>query len=128
MGLLYYISERDVSVEQKNDEFYMTLTPTLTSSLTRAKYEKLMSDFETQVWKPIKRNPIFNWHATLMNTFIHNDLSLVESANYTNYWFPYVWGEQKRLAAIPVFSEKHLYQMVIIFKNSVMYSITIRKI
>ena len=109
MGLLYYISERDMNVEQKNDEFYMTLTPTITSSLTRTKYEKLMSDFETQLRKPIKLNPNFNWRATLMNTFIPIDLSLIKSANYANYWFQYVWGEQKRLAAIPVFSEKYLF-------------------
>ena len=98
-----------MSVEQKNDEFYMTLTSTITSSLTRAKYEKLMRDFETQLRKPIKLNPNVNWHATLMNTFTPIDLSLVKSVNYTNYWFQYVWDEQKRLAAIPVFSEKHLF-------------------
>ena len=106
--MLYYISERDMSVEQKNDEFYMTLTPTITSSLTRTNYEKVMSDFETQLRKPTKLNPNFNWCATLMNTFISIHLSLVKSAKYSNYWFQYVWGEQKRLAAIPVFSEKHL--------------------
>ena len=94
--MLYYTLERDISVEQKNDEFYMTLTPTITSSLTSAKYEKLMSDFETQLRKPkpIKLNPNYNWHATLMNTFIPIVLSLVKSANYTNYWFQYVWGEK----------------------------------
>ena len=92
-----------------NDEFYMTLTPTVTSTLTRTKYEKLMSDFETQLRKPIKLNPNYKWRATLMNTFIPIDLSLVKSANYTNYWFQYVWGEQKSLSAIPVFSEKHLF-------------------
>ena len=90
-----------MSVEQKNDEIYMKLTPTITSSLTRANYEKLMSDFETQLRKPIKRTPN-------LNTFIPIDLSLVKSANYATYWFQYVWGEQKCLAAIPVFSEKHL--------------------
>ena len=107
--MLYYISERDMSVEQKNHDFYMTLTPTSTSSLTRANYEKLMSDFQTQLRKPIKLNPNFNWRATLMNTCIPIDLSLVKSAKYSNYWFQYVWGEQKCLAAIPVFSEKHLF-------------------
>ena len=64
-----------------NDEFYMTLTPTVTSTLTRTKYEKLMSDFETQLQKPIQLNQKYKWRATLMNTFIPIDLSLVKSAN-----------------------------------------------
>ena len=59
--MLYYSSERDMSVEQKNHEFYMTLTPTITSKLSRTKYEKLMSDFETQLRKPIKHNPNMKW-------------------------------------------------------------------
>ena len=108
-GLLYYISERDMSVEQKNHEFYMTLTPTSTSKLSRTKYEKLMSDFETQLRKPIKLNPNMKWRATLLNAFIPIDLSLVKSASYTNYWFQYVWGEQKRLAGLPLFEEKHYF-------------------
>ena len=39
----------------------MTLTPTITSKLSCTKYEKLMSDFETQVRKPIKLNPNMKW-------------------------------------------------------------------
>ena len=46
-----------------------------------------MSDFETQVRKPIKRNPNMKWRATLLNAFIPIDLSLVKSASYNNYWF-----------------------------------------
>ena len=90
MGLLYYISERDMCVEQKNHEFYMTLTPTSTSKLSHTKYEKLMSDFETQLRKPIKRNPNMKWRATLLNAIIPIDLSLVKSASYNKYWFHYV--------------------------------------
>ena len=67
--MLCHTLERDMSVEQKNDEFYMTLTPTITSALTHAKYEKLMSDFETQFRKPIKLNPNYKWYAALTNTF-----------------------------------------------------------
>ena len=44
-----------------------------------------------------------------MTTFIPIDLSVVKSATYTKYWFQYVWVEQKRLSALPVFSEKHLF-------------------
>ena len=105
--MLYYTLERDMSV--MNDEFYMTLTPTVTSTLTRTNYEKLMSDFETQLRKPIKLNPKYKWYASLMNTFIPIDLSLVKSADYTNYWFQYVWSVQKHPSSIPVFSEKHLF-------------------
>ena len=98
-----------MSVEQKNHEFYMTLTPTITSKLSRTKYEKLMSDFETQLRKPIKLNPNMKWRATLLNAFIPIDLSLVKSASYNNYWFQYVWGEQKRLAGLPLLEEKHYF-------------------
>ena len=105
-GLLCYISERDMSVEQKN---HMTLTPTITSKLSRTKYEKLMSDFETQLRKPIKLNPNMKWQATLLNAFIPIDLSLVKSASYNKYWFQYVWGEQERLAGLPLFKEKHYF-------------------
>ena len=78
------------------------------SSLTHVKYEKVMSDFQTQLRKPINRNPNVNWRATLLNAFLPIDLSLVQSANYTTYWFQYVWGEQKRLSALPVCQETRI--------------------
>ena len=85
MGLLYYISERDKSVEQKNYEVYMTLTPKITCKLSRTKHEKLMSDFETQLRKPINLNPNMKWRATLLNVFIPIDLSFAKSVTYNKY-------------------------------------------
>ena len=46
-----------------NHEFYITLTPTITSTLSLTKYEKLMSDFETQLRKPITLTPNMKWRA-----------------------------------------------------------------
>ena len=75
---------------QMNHEVYMTHTPTSTSKLSHTKYEKLMRDFETQLRKPITRNPNMKWRATLLNAFIPLDLSLAKSASYNKYWFQYV--------------------------------------
>ena len=98
-----------MSIDQKKDEFYMTLTPTVTSALSSEEYEKSMRDFDNQLVKPIKLNPDKKWRATLMNAFIPIDLSLVKEANYKKYWFQYIWGEHKHAATIPVFEEKQYF-------------------
>ena len=52
--------------------------------------------------------PNMKWRATRLNVFIP-DLSFVKSATYNNYRFQHVWGEQKRLAGLPLFEEKHYF-------------------
>ena len=70
--------------------FYMTLTPTVKAK-TEEEYEQLMSDFETQLRKPIKLDSRMKWRVTMTNIFIPLDTRLVSKSDYNRHWFQYIW-------------------------------------
>ena len=84
----HYISDVDMSGETK--AFYMTLTPTVKAK-TEEEYEQLMSDFETQLRKPIKLDSRMKWRVTMTNIFIPVDTRLVSKSDYNRHWFQYIW-------------------------------------
>ena len=70
--------------------FYMTVTPTVKTK-TEKEYEQVMSDFETQLRKPITLDSRMKWQVTMMNIFIPLDTRLVSKSNYNRHWFQYIW-------------------------------------
>ena len=70
--------------------FYMTLTPTVKAK-TEEEYEQLMSDFETQLRKPIKLDSRMKWRVTMTNICIPLDTRLVSKSDYNRHWFQYIW-------------------------------------
>ena len=117
-----------MSIDQRNDEFYMTLTPTVKSALSSEEYEKLMSDFDTQLVKPIKVNPDKKWRATLMNAFIPIDLSLVKEAKYKSTGFSIYGVNTNMLQQFQCLKKNSIsYQMEIILMNFLLYSMRMGK-
>ena len=70
--------------------FYMILTLTVKAK-TEEEYEKVMSDFETQLRKPIKLDSRMKWRVTMTNIFIPLDTTLVSKSEYNRHWFQYIW-------------------------------------
>ena len=70
--------------------FYMTLTPTAKAK-SKEEYEQIMSDFETQLRKPIKLDSKMKWQVTMTNNFIPLDTRLVSKSDYNRHWFQYIW-------------------------------------
>ena len=72
--------------------FDMTLTPTVQST-TRSQYEKMMSDFSTQLRTPVRLNPTKKRRPTLGNVFIPLDTNFLNHGIYKHHWFQYIWCE-----------------------------------
>lgn len=65
----------------RKEALYMTLTPT-TQSTTRSQYDKMMSDFVTQLRTPVRLNPTKKWRVYLSNIYVPLDTHLVEKGKY----------------------------------------------
>ena len=64
--------------------FYMTLAPTVKAK-TEEEYDQLLSDFETQLRKPIKLDSKMKWRVTMPNIFIPLDTRRVSKSDYNRH-------------------------------------------
>ena len=74
----------------ETNAFYITLTPTVKAK-KEEEYQQVMSDFETQLRKPIKLDSRMQWRVTMTNIFIPLDTRLVSKSKYNRHWLQYIW-------------------------------------
>ena len=95
-----------MTAKLRSKAFHMTLTPTIQST-THSQYEKMMSDFSTQLRTFVKLDPSKKWKVTLTNAFIPIDTRFFNHhGKYQQQWFQYIWRESHR---DDVFEEKHYF-------------------